>query len=78
MPLRIQATVDDQAIKQAALEGGQDAAKKIILGIDLGIADVGFTKSMIKALAKSVAGDLDAKDYKSLMDKIAAYVQPNS
>jgi hypothetical protein len=56
LPLQILVNVEDISDAFAALPN--EEALAVILRLDLRVADVGFTEELVKALLKSLKGDL--------------------
>lgn len=46
-------------------------ALELILGIDLRIADAGFTENLVRCLLQSLRGDLNDEEWKGLMEEFS-------
>jgi hypothetical protein len=58
----ISVEVDPEQLALELSAKGHADAMKLILDIDLAVADAGFTEDLIKALWKSLCVDLDSKE----------------
>lgn len=57
--MKISIDVDLDQMADEVMMAGHEEAMRIILAIDLGIADAGFTEELITKLWDSLCGDLD-------------------
>ena len=73
MAIRVNVSLDEHDLREAAMTGSTDDVRELIRGLDFAVGEVDFTESVIKMLARSVAGDMDALDYKGMMDELATY-----
>lgn len=71
LELRITTTVSELELQDAIIQSDRDDALEAILAIDLAIADIDFTESLIRRLAKSVRNDMSKEDFVDLFISIA-------
>lgn len=57
--MKISIDVDLDQMADEVMMAGHEEAMRIILAIDLGIADAGFTEELITKLWDSLCGDFD-------------------
>ena len=76
MAINVNVSLTAQDLREAALSGNQDDVRELIIGLDLAVADAGFTESVIKELARSLTGDMSAADYAGLLEELATYANP--
>lgn len=76
MTINVHVSLTAQDLREAALSGNQDDVRELIIGLDLAVADAGFTEDVIKELARSLAGDMSAAEYAELLEELAVYATP--
>ena len=73
MGIRVTVVLDEADLREAVCSTNTDAVREMIRGLDLAVQEVDFTESVIKMLAQSISGDMDAEDYASLIHDLASY-----
>lgn len=73
MAIRVNVSLDEHDLREAALSSGADDVRELIRGLDCAVGEVDFTESVIQMLARSVAGDMEASEYKRMLDEMATY-----
>ena len=73
MSIRVNVILNEHDLREAAMTGSTDDVRELIRGLDIAVGEVDFTEEVIKMLARSVAGDMDAEDYKRMLTELATY-----
>lgn len=68
--MKISVEIDLDQMAEEIMVAGHEEAMRVILAIDIGIADAGFTEELIVNLWNSLRGDLEDSEVKDFLNKL--------
>lgn len=68
--MKISVDIDLDQMAEEIMIAGHEEAMRVVLAIDLGIADAGFTEELIVNLWNSLRGDIDDAEAADILTKL--------